>query len=202
MSSTGSLRNAALRVVLLVVFAIFAVPRAGAAEVLVYNVSARIDGSNDFLILHRNTVHWQHADGLAAPGREGGVNNDPTTITASLNGVTTLNAFAWLPEWSQPFPNQIRFADLSSVFTGLTPAIPASDVQSVTVSTASGRGSVVLEQFPTLFNDYTLVAKFADGFNGSAFTGGLITVVVPEPGSTVVGLVGVIVGLSRRRRRG
>jgi hypothetical protein len=58
-----------------------------------------------------------------------------------------------------------------------------------------------LEQFPTAGNDYTLIAKFADGFNGSAYTAGLITVVVPEPAWVGIGWVGVIVGLCRTRRR-
>jgi hypothetical protein len=198
----GMLRNSLAVVAWLIVFATFATPRAGAAEVLVYNVSARIDGSSDFLIFHRNTVQWHHTGTVAAPGRQGGGSDDPTTISASLNGVTTIDAFPWLPAWSQPFPNQIRFEDYSSSFTSLNPLLPGADVQSVTVSTFSGRGSVVLEQFPTAGNDYTLIAKFADGFNGSAYTAGLITVVVPEPGWVGIGLVGVVVGLFRRRRRG
>ena len=201
-SSIGSwstLRGTAVAIASMAMSAAFS-PRAGAAETIVYNVTARIDGSQDFLIFHRNTVQWHHAGTVAAPGRQGG-NDDPTTITSQLDGVTKLNGFEWLPEWSQPFPNQIRFEDYSSTLTGLDPALPASDVQSVTVSTSSGRGTVTLDQFPTAANDYTLIAKFADGVNGSAFTGGLITVVVPEPGAGAIVLLALPGFLLRRRRR-
>lgn len=155
---------------------------AGAAETLVYTVSARIDGSSDFLIIYRNTVQWHHTGTVAAPGRQGGVNNDPTTISASRDGSATMSAVDWLPAWSQPFPNQIRFEDFSSIFTLLDPPLPAAEPISAIVTTASGRGTATLEQAPTAANDFTLIAKFADGFNGSAFTAGQITVVMPEPG--------------------
>jgi hypothetical protein len=174
---------------------------AGPVDTFVYNVSARIDGGGDFLILHRNTVQWHHTGGVAAPGRQGGTSDDPTTISATLNGATTMNAVAWLPAWSQPFPNQIRFEDTSSLFTPLNPPLPAADV-SVTVTTFSGRGAVTLEQFPTAANDYTLIAKFADGFNGAAFTAGQITVVVPEPGLAVIAVLGIAAARGPARRRG
>src|SRR3954470_1545563 len=129
----AALRSAALLVVMATLAA--AAPVAAAVDTIVYHVSGRIDGSSDFLIIHRNTVQWHHEGTVAAPGRQGGVSNDPTTISATLNGVTTMNAVAWLPEWSQPFPNQIRFEDYSSLYTSLNPALSASDVSSATVTT-------------------------------------------------------------------
>jgi hypothetical protein len=170
-----------------------------ANDTLVYHFTARIDGSNDLLILHRNTVQWHHANTVAAPGRQGG-NDDPTTISASLNGAPTMTSVAWLPVWSQPFPNDIRFDDFSATYSNLDPALPAVTPLSVDVTTASGRGAVTLEQSPSPANDYTLIAKFADGFNGSAFLEGQITVVVPEP-ATATALLALPICLALRRRR-
>lgn len=193
-----TIRASRLLACALIAFILPAVASA-ANDTLVYRVTARIDGSNDLLILRRNTVQWHHANTVAAPGLQGG-NNDPTTISASLNGAPTMTAVAWLPTWSQPFPNDIRFDDFSSTYTGLTPALPAVTPLSVDVTTASGRGTVTLEQLPTPANDYTLIAKFADGFNGSAFLEGQITVVVPEPATTAM-LFALPLCLATRRRR-
>jgi hypothetical protein len=178
-AKTGS--RGGIGIALFVSAAVCAAPAAvAAADTLVYRVSARIDGSSDFLILHRDTLQWHHAGTVAAPGRQAG-NDDPTTISAWLNGTPTADAVAWLPAWSQPYPNEIRFEDFSSTLTGLTPPLPAVEPLSVDVTTTSGRGTVTLSQLPSAANDYTLIAKFADGFNGSAFLEGQITVEVPEP---------------------
>jgi hypothetical protein len=77
-------------------------------------------------------------------------------------------------------------------------------ILSVSATTVSGRGSVTITQAPTEANDYTLIAQFTDGFNGSASLHGQITVTtVPEPTTTLLLAAGLALPAfgGRRGRR-
>lgn len=171
---------------------------ASRADVLTYDVTGHID-SNDFLLIHGPTLQWHHVDtGGAAVGRHSG-NNFPTVVSTSLNGVTQMGVTDWTPTWPLPVPNEIRFEAYSSLLTGVTPILPASDPLSVDTSVIAGRGSLTVTQLPALDNDYTLIVRFSDGFSGSRDLRGLITVVTPEPAS--LGLLALAaLPLARRRR--
>ena len=135
------------------------------------DVSAYIDG-RDELIIQGNTLQWDHFD-FAAPGRLDGVNY-PTIITTTLNGSTQMNGVDWIPTWPLPPPDPIRFPAMSSVFTGLTPAIPDTTDVALTVITA--RYSLTIAQLPTASNDFTTLLEFNDDPPaGAAWYEGLLT---------------------------
>ena len=70
-------------------------------------------------------------------------------------------------------------------------------------ATVSGRGSVSIMQLPAAENDFTLIARFADGANGSAGLRGQITVTaVPEPAIASLLLAGLGVLLMRKKASG
>lgn len=154
---------------LLLGLACFAQRSLEAQTKLTYDVTGHIDVA-DLLIIRGADVQWHHPGSGAAVGRHSGA-NVATTITSTQDGVTNLNGFAWTPLWSSPPPAEIRFDAYSSVLSGLTPALPAGNV-TVEASVLSGRGSVTIPQLPHATNDWTLIARFADGSAGSA----LITV--------------------------
>ena len=169
-----------------------------AADTLVYDVTGNID-TFDFLIIHGSTLQWHHTDtGGAAVGRHSG-SNLPTVISSTLNGVTRTPVTDWTPTWPNPVPAENRINAFSSVYGGLTPALPAIVPLSVGTSVVSGRGNLEVSQLPDAGNDYTLIVRFGDGFNGSADLRGLITVVTPEPAS--LGLACGVILLARRLRR-
>ncbi len=167
------------------------------AATLVYDVTGHID-SNDFLIIHDSTLQWQHTDtGGAAVGRHSG-NNFPTLLSSTLDGVTHLPPTNWTPTWPQPVPNDIRFDAFSSVFSDLSPGLPGFQPLSVQATVLTGRGSLTVTQLPVAANDYTLIVRFSDGFNGSQDLRGLITVITPEP--TCLTAVFALPLLLRRKR--
>ena len=108
---------------LLVVIATTSTHRA-MAEAVVYEIEARIDG-RDFLYVRADTLQWYHQD-FAAVGRHEGI-NEPTIISSWLNGVQQMDHVAWIPDWPEPPPAEIRYPAWSSVFSGLTPSLPQAD---------------------------------------------------------------------------
>ena len=162
---------------------------ANGTNTIVYDIIARMDGSQDTLIFQDATVQWNHltAGGTAAPGRALG-RNDPTTFTSTLNGAPVMNAVDWIPTWPQPVPNNIRFDAISDVFTNLSPVIPAGGILSVSVTNLSARGALSVVQMPDATNNNTLIVNFADQAIGSGFVTGRVTIVslaIP-PGPPVV----------------
>jgi len=172
---------------------------AQAVNTLIYDITGSIDGT-DFLIIQGSTFQWHHpANSAAAVGRQGGTNK-PTTISTFRNGTSLINAFDWTPDWPNPPPDNIRFDAYSSVLTPFNPALEG-DILSVSIQKISGRGTVTIEQLPDSSNNYTLIARYADGANGAALLDGRITVVtsIPEPGVAWLVLGGA--GLVARWRR-
>lgn len=168
------------------------------AAIITYDVSGRIDTA-DSLIIKDGTLQWSHTGTGAAVGRHGG-GNTATTISSATDAVVQMSAVQWTPTWPEPPPAEIRYAAVSSVFSGLTPVLPEESPISVSASVISGRGSVTITQIPSPANDFTLIARFADGFGGSATTRGLITVNVPEPGGVGI-VVATLAAAGLRRRR-
>jgi len=140
---------------------------------ITYDVTGLID-TTDLLLLRGPEVQWYHPGSGASVGRHSG-RNEATTISSTLDGVTNLVGFAWIPSWPEVPPAQIRYEASSSVMSNLAPYLPAGSM-SVDVSVLDGRGSVSVEQMPDATNDWTLIVRFADGFSGSAFLTALISV--------------------------
>jgi hypothetical protein len=166
-------------------------------------ISALIDG-RDQLIIQGDTLQWHHFD-FAAVGRHEG-RNEPTTITTTLNGVLVMDHVAWIPDWPLPPPDEIRlFGAFSSVFTGLTPAIPSQDIP-VTLQVLDARSILHLVQLPAASNGFATVLEFDDnGPSGSAQYDGSLTFTsqsVPEPSAlSFLGVGGVLVLSYRTRQR-
>jgi len=130
---------------------------AGAAEIVV-DTKAYIDG-RDRLILRGETLQWHHFD-HAAVGRHGGANL-PTIISTKLNGKQKMSAVNWIPDWPEPPPAQIRYEAESSVFDGLDPGLPSTDMK-VTLTKLAARHALSIVQEPTRANGYTLITEFDD----------------------------------------
>jgi hypothetical protein len=95
-----------------------------------------------------------------------------------------MDGFEWTPTWPDPPPNEIRFPAFSSVFTGLTPALPSGNM-SVTLTPVQARESLTILQFPTLANNYTLIVDFNDDIEiGNAIYEALQTITYP-PGPPI-----------------
>lgn len=161
-------------------------------------VDAYIDGRDD-LVLLGGTAQWLHLD-YAAVGRWN-FQNLPTYF----NGV------AWTPDWpGHPPPDEIRVnGAASSVFTGLTPAMPSGPMTVTLTNLTAGRGLVSIVQYPHISNAYTLKVEFNDNDIGEPATtyAGWYKVQldispVPEPESYAMLLAGLgLVGAATRRRK-
>jgi hypothetical protein len=132
---------------------------------ITYDITALVDIANR-LIIRGSEVQWQHPGTGATIGRHAG-SNEPTVFTTTLDGATQLRQVAWIPEWPEPPPAEIRYEASSSTFRGLLPALPSGDV-AVSASMLDGRGSVAVEQIPSAENGWALIIRFADGFTGAA----------------------------------
>jgi hypothetical protein len=154
-----------------------------AASTITMDFQAYIDGE-DQLIIRGPTLQWHHLT-FAAVGRYAGANL-PTVITTAIDGVTQMDAVQWIPTWPLPPPDEIRFEAFSSIFTGLTPAFPVSDV-SVSLDVIQARSLLTIAQQPSLANGFTLILDFDDNApSGPAFYEGEITfstgpTAIPEP---------------------
>jgi hypothetical protein len=169
-------------------------------------ISALIDG-RDQLVIQGSTLQWHHFD-YAAVGRIGGL-DEPTVISTTFDGSAVLDHVAWIPDWPLPPPNEIRFAAVSSVFTGLSPAIP-SENSFVTLTVVSARSILHLVQLPTSNDGFTTVLEFNDdGPGGPGQYDALLTfrtAPVPEPSAASLLAAGsvvlLILGCRRRQWRG
>ena len=112
------------------------------------HVEAYIDGRSQ-LILQGNTARWYHLD-WTAPGLYGVGANYPTKI----------NGTDWFPTWPSEGPN-LFCSCYSSTFTGVSPALPMSDVP-VTLTNIQARDNATLIQAPNSGNDYTAIVEFND----------------------------------------
>ena len=136
------------------------------AATLTYKIKALIDGS-DTLIIKDNTLQWEHRN-FAAVGRHEG-RNEPTTISSTLNGQTIIDEIEWIPTWSEPVPNEIRFPTFSSIFTELNPSLPKTNTN-ININPIISRGSTTIEQLPSNNNEFTLKIFYDDdGIPGSTF---------------------------------
>jgi hypothetical protein len=115
-------------------------------------IGASVDG-RDRLIIQGETLQWHHFD-FAAVGRAGG-GNIPTIIEAPGG------AGAWVPTWPLPPPNEIRFEAFSSVFHGLSPALPA-EPSHWHATKWFGRGEVRIVEQPSAANTFKLIVEFDD----------------------------------------
>jgi hypothetical protein len=138
---------------------------ASAQTKITYDVTGLIDVA-DLLVIRGSEVQWHHPGSGAAVGRHSG-DKAATTISSTLDGITNLNDFAWIPTWPEDPPAEIRYDAYSSVLDHLTPALPSGNV-TVDLSVLSGRGTASIQQFPDATNDWTLIVRFADGAAGAA----------------------------------
>ena len=176
-------------------------PISAHAAAFVVEIEALIDG-RDQLIVQGNTLQWHHFD-FAAVGRHQG-QNLPTIISTQLNGVTLMDRVEWVPDWSAPPPDPIRFEEFSSVFSGLTPALPFAEL-SVQLIEVESRNSTTIVELPTAANGFSTIIEFNDNPAGSSeiYIARLefdIVTEAPEPGAVAlfgIGLLGI--GLIRRK---
>ncbi len=181
---TSSSIKRSLIVVLLLLFALpglALLPAPAAADY--YDITAYID-SVSYLIIKDNTVQWHNETGYA-PGKFPGY-DEPTTITTS-----TPATIVWYPEW----PSGTYGDKWSSVYTGLTPALPHI-TQDFTLTKLQGRDDIYIVQNPSAANDYTLIVAFNDGPSDAAawYEARLDFASVPVPGTLLLmgsGLLGL-----------
>jgi hypothetical protein len=143
--------------ILLVLFALpglALLPAPAAADY--YDIKAYIDGVSD-LVIKGNTLQW-HNNATYAPGQFPGTNY-PTIITTNSNPVP----INWYPDW----PSGTYGNVWSSVYTGLTPALPHIP-QRITLTKVQARKDISILQYPSAANDYTLIVRFDDGLPGGA----------------------------------
>jgi hypothetical protein len=135
-----------------------AVSSAANARTVVYDVRAFID-DHDQLIVQGGSLYWHHDTGAAVGRWEG--HNEATIISSSVDETTIMEAVEWVPDWPRPYPDEIREPADSSLFTSLSPPLPA-EVTGVTVQMLEGRDEVAVTQMPEAANDNTLIVDFWD----------------------------------------
>jgi len=117
-----------------------------------------------------------------------------------------MDRLAWIPDWPLPPPDEIRFEATSSVYSGLNPALPASEM-TVGLELLDVRGGARLVEVPSAGNAFTTVLELDDIFwLSSDFYRVRLTFTpqaVPEPSSvmlTCAGGLGLLAAARRRRR--
>jgi len=134
------------------------------ATTITFDVQALIDG-RDQLIIKGDTLQWHHLDN-ATVGRHMG-QNQPTIFSTMLDGVPELTNIQWIPNWPEAPPAEIRYEAWSSIYTGLTPALPGNDMI-VSLIPISSRCATSIVQTPTSENGYSLVVEFNDNAASSS----------------------------------
>jgi hypothetical protein len=109
-------------------------------------IQSRIDGRSQ-LIVHRDTVQWQHFE-TAAPGRELGA-NDPTL----------LDDVAWFPVWPDIPDAENRDCNCFSSKTTISKSVPTF---SSTTTLTEIQAHAEHRAAPDAANDYTLVIEMND----------------------------------------
>ena len=116
-------------------------------------------------------------------GRHDGHNYPTKLKTAAIDE-------AWVPQWPEPVPAEIRYHAFSSIFTGLSPFLPQAPViVTLTNLTNPLRGPVTIVQSPQASNDYTLKVEFNDNDSYPGWYAAWYTVelnIVPLPGSVLL----------------
>jgi len=159
-------------------------------------IEAMIDG-RDWIVITGNTLQWHHFE-QATVGRHWG-HNEPTIITTKLNNVIQMDHVSWTPDWKEPPPAEIRYVDSSSVFTGLFPSIPATDmiIGSVTLIPIDSRWDTTLKEY----TDDSVTIEFNDNPPSSHYwyRAQINIQMIPEPATVLLlGLGGL--ALLRKRR--
>jgi uncharacterized delta-60 repeat protein len=150
---------------------------------LVFDIQAFIDG-RDQLVFRGNTLQWSHYENAAVGRWEG--HNEPTIISTAMGGQPVLTNVSWIPTWPEPPPAEIRYPANSSLFTGLAPAMPASENLNVVLTAISVRGAATVVQTPSTTNAFALVIDFDDNpLGGADWYHISLAVTLPEPPSVV-----------------
>ena len=169
-----------------------------------YEISAYID-SDSYLIIKDNTMQWYNKNGWPPGQYPQFPASDPATyITTSSNPGVPI---AWNPDWLPWTPADGPAEVSSSVYTGLTPALPQT-LLDITLTKIQGRDNIWISQNPSADNAYTLIIEFNDGPTAGAawYTARVDFAPVPVPGTVLLlgsGLLGLgLPGLRRRLKRG
>jgi len=130
------------------------------ASTITLDIQAFIDG-RDRLVVQGNTLQWYHYDTIWPPGTIG---NDfkPTIINTQLNGVPVLTNVDWFPSWPPSSLGTLPPSSgvISDLFTGVSPAVPATE--DVTLTVVQARDSLSMVQAPNAGNGYTTIIQFND----------------------------------------
>ncbi|MDO8430928.1 MAG: choice-of-anchor Q domain-containing protein [Candidatus Binatus sp.] len=138
-------------------------PTATPGPTVTIDVKACIDG-RDLLIIQGSTLQWQHLDHTAVGLVTCGSSGNATVVTTTLDGVTVLNNSSWTPNW----PDGTSSGAFSSVFSGLSPALPSSGSLGVALTPVAARGSLTISQLPSPANGETTIVDFNDDGPGAA----------------------------------
>jgi hypothetical protein len=182
------------------------------SDVLTYDITACIDGESQ-LIIQQNTLQWLNIS-FRVPGDSVECAGRPSTfISSTFNGSPVLTNAVWTPTWApgtltNPFVSNVT----SSVFTGLSPVLPAT-TSLATLTPIQARFALTIFQQPTTANGGTLILDFNDGPpGGAAIYEGLVTIdtngtppppPVPEPSTyCVLGIATAGLVLRHAKRHG
>ena len=161
-------------------------------------IDAFVDGQ-DLLSIQGNTMQWENLS-KSIVGKWGG-HNEPTKISSWLNGTSDMDNTEWTPDWPG--------GDTSSLFTGLSPALPFTDMTVViTAKNVQPGADVSIYQLPTLANAYTLVLDFDDLLPSGADWAGVTLDITsekpitnPTPSAFLLSSLGCgVIGWMKRRR--
>lgn len=143
------------------------------ADSITYDIQAYIDEHNQ-MIISGNTLYWTNLIDPcdcyygAAVGRWNS-NNLPTIISTMYNSQTILSGINWYPTWPEPPPAEANYSASSSLFTRLSPSLPANGNMSVSLIPIEARGTVTLVQSPSAANNYALIVEIYDPQAGAAW---------------------------------